>query len=63
MGIERTKTLHRQTFIKEKTKQLNTTCIDKQLYNQPTEKKAITNHWNFLHINQEFKMCIKNHLS
>ena len=56
-GIERTKTLDRKKLLEEKAKKQNNRKSLVLTYNctLPNVKTAISNNWNLLHINQEFK--------
>ena len=56
-GIERTKTLDRKKLLEEKAKKQSNRIPLVLTYNHtlPNVKRAISNNWNLLHINQEFK--------
>ena len=56
-GIGRTKTLDRKKLLKEKAKKQSNTIPPILTYNRtlPTIKRAISNDWNLICINQEFK--------
>ena len=56
-GIERTKTLERKNLLEEKAKNQSNRIPLVLTYNRtlPNVKRAISNNWNLLHINQEFK--------
>ena len=56
-GIERTKTLDRKKLLEEKAKKQSNRIPLVLTYNRtlPNVKRAISNNWNLLHINQEFK--------
>ena len=56
-GIERTKTLDRKKLLEEKAKKQSNRMPLILTYNRtlPNVKRAISNNWNLLHINQEFK--------
>ena len=56
-GIERTKTLDRKKLLQEKAKKQSNRIPLVLTYNRtlPNVKRAISNNWNLLHINQEFK--------
>ena len=56
-GIERTKTLDRKKLLEEKQKNKVIEYHFVLTYNRtlPNVKRAISNNWNLLHINQEFK--------
>ena len=57
-GIERTKTLDRKKAPRRENKKKRSNRIALPLkYNRtlPNLRTAITNNWNLLHINQEFK--------
>ena len=56
-GIERTKTLDRRKLLEEKAKKQSNRIPLVLTYNRtlPNVKRAISNNWNLLHINQEFK--------
>ena len=56
-GIERTKILDRKKLLEEKVKKQSNRIPLVLTYNRtlPNVKRAISNNWNLLHINQEFK--------
>ena len=54
-GIERTKTLDRKKAPRRENKKNEVTLPLKYNRTLPNLRTAITNNWNLLHINQEFK--------